>query len=65
MLVVSWSCMSKTMTGLVYKSTFCIIILISGNSAKVIGFGHLGDGNLHLNISTPQYDDAVISFSIP
>lgn len=32
-----------------------------GNSAKVIGYGHLGDGNLHLNISTPQYDDAVFA----
>lgn len=35
-------------------------LLSLGNSAKVIGYGHLGDGNLHLNISTPQYDDAVI-----
>ncbi|XP_022985346.1 D-2-hydroxyglutarate dehydrogenase, mitochondrial [Cucurbita maxima] len=32
-----------------------------GNSAIVIGYGHLGDGNLHLNISTPQYDDAVLA----
>ncbi|KAK4585190.1 hypothetical protein RGQ29_022736 [Quercus rubra] len=32
-----------------------------GNSAKVIGYGHLGDGNLHLNISTPQYDDAILA----
>ncbi|KAB1201930.1 D-2-hydroxyglutarate dehydrogenase, mitochondrial [Morella rubra] len=29
------------------------------NSAKVNGYGHLGDGNLHLNISTPQYDAMV------
>lgn len=35
-------------------------LLSLGNSAIVIGYGHLGDGNLHLNISTPQYDDAVI-----
>lgn len=34
---------------------------ILGNSAKVIGYGHLGDGNLHLNISTPQYDDAILA----
>jgi D-2-hydroxyglutarate dehydrogenase len=38
--------------------------LLLGSSAKVIGYGHLGDGNLHLNVSTPQYDDMVISFSI-
>ncbi|CAJ1930312.1 unnamed protein product [Sphenostylis stenocarpa] len=28
-----------------------------GNTANVIGYGHLGDGNLHLNVSTPHYDD--------
>ncbi|KAK9113051.1 hypothetical protein Scep_020570 [Stephania cephalantha] len=31
-----------------------------GQSAKVVGYGHLGDGNLHLNISTPEYDDSVL-----
>lgn len=28
--------------------------------AKVVGYGHLGDGNLHLNISVPQYDDNLL-----
>ncbi|XP_062145163.1 D-2-hydroxyglutarate dehydrogenase, mitochondrial [Alnus glutinosa] len=32
-----------------------------GSSAKVIGYGHLGDGNLHLNVSTPQYDDMILA----
>ncbi|KAK7307505.1 hypothetical protein VNO77_40633 [Canavalia gladiata] len=32
-----------------------------GNTANVIGYGHLGDGNLHLNISTPRYDDKILS----
>ncbi|XP_058086759.1 D-2-hydroxyglutarate dehydrogenase, mitochondrial isoform X2 [Magnolia sinica] len=32
-----------------------------GQSAKVLGYGHLGDGNLHLNISTPEYNDAVLA----
>jgi len=32
---------------------------IVGNRANVIGYGHLGDGNLHLNVSTPHYDDKV------
>ncbi|XP_020216412.1 D-2-hydroxyglutarate dehydrogenase, mitochondrial [Cajanus cajan] len=32
-----------------------------GNTANVIGYGHLGDSNLHLNISTPQYDDKILS----
>lgn len=32
-----------------------------GASANVMGYGHLGDGNLHLNISTPQYDDNILA----
>ncbi|KAM7516188.1 hypothetical protein LguiA_005771 [Lonicera macranthoides] len=32
-----------------------------GSVADVVGFGHLGDGNLHLNISAPQYDDAILA----
>ncbi|XP_078429790.1 FAD-linked oxidases family protein isoform X2 [Wolffia australiana] len=32
-----------------------------GHSAKVLGYGHLGDSNLHLNISTAAYDDEVLS----
>lgn len=39
------------------------ILFFPGQSAKVLGYGHLGDGNLHLNISTPEYDDTVISSS--
>jgi D-2-hydroxyglutarate dehydrogenase len=37
--------------------TFCLII--AGDAANVIGYGHLGDGNLHLNVSVPQYDEKV------
>jgi hypothetical protein len=32
---------------------------IVGDAANVIGYGHLGDSNLHLNVSVPQYDDKV------
>ncbi|CAL0331893.1 unnamed protein product [Lupinus luteus] len=32
-----------------------------GNEANVVGYGHLGDGNLHLNISTSKYDDKILS----
>ncbi|WOK99398.1 putative D-2-hydroxyglutarate dehydrogenase, mitochondrial [Canna indica] len=32
-----------------------------GEAAKVIGYGHLGDGNLHLNIMTSRYDDDVLA----
>ncbi|GMP27316.1 hypothetical protein CsSME_00003359 [Camellia sinensis var. sinensis] len=32
-----------------------------GPAVKVVGYGHLGDGNLHLNISLPEYDDTVLA----
>lgn len=32
-----------------------------GDSAKVLGYGHMGDGNLHLNISASHYDDAILA----
>lgn len=32
-----------------------------GQSANVVGYGHLGDGNLHLNISAPRYDDTILA----
>ncbi|KAF7120486.1 hypothetical protein RHSIM_Rhsim13G0235800 [Rhododendron simsii] len=34
--------------------------MILGPAAKVVGYGHLGDGNLHFNISLPEYDDTVL-----
>ncbi|KAG2445426.1 hypothetical protein HXX76_000047 [Chlamydomonas incerta] len=27
---------------------------------QVVGYGHIGDGNLHLNISAPRYDDDLL-----
>ncbi|KAL6988830.1 D-2-hydroxyglutarate dehydrogenase, mitochondrial, variant 2 [Sarracenia purpurea var. burkii] len=32
-----------------------------GPTAKVVGYGHLGDGNLHLNISLPEYNESVLA----
>lgn len=32
-----------------------------GPAVNVLGYGHLGDGNLHLNVSLPAYDDAVFA----
>ncbi|KAK8918747.1 hypothetical protein KSP39_PZI021902 [Platanthera zijinensis] len=32
-----------------------------GNAAKVLGFGHLGDGNLHLNILSANYDSKILA----
>lgn len=36
----------------------------SGDLGNVMGYGHLGDGNLHLNISTADYNDKVLQISI-
>ncbi|CAI5489134.1 unnamed protein product [Closterium sp. Naga37s-1] len=33
---------------------------LEGSAAQVVGYGHLGDGNLHLNISAPSYDDKLL-----
>lgn len=32
----------------------------AGDAAVVVGYGHLGDGNVHLNVSAPKYDDQVL-----
>ncbi|KAL6880677.1 hypothetical protein ACP4OV_012242 [Aristida adscensionis] len=32
-----------------------------GNNAEVLGYGHLGDGNLHLNILSRKYDDNILA----
>mmetsp|Transcript_16768 Transcript_16768/g.48601 ORF Transcript_16768/g.48601 Transcript_16768/m.48601 type:complete len:502 (+) Transcript_16768:20-1525(+) len=34
---------------------------LDGEEATVVGYGHIGDGNLHLNISTPKASDAVFN----
>jgi D-2-hydroxyglutarate dehydrogenase len=31
-----------------------------GNAAVVVAYGHLGDGNVHLNVSAPKYDEQVL-----
>jgi len=36
-----------------------------GSKGKVVGYGHIGDGNLHLNVATPVYDDTVMSLLEP
>ena len=31
----------------------------------VVGYGHIGDGNLHLNISTPKFDPNLLQLIEP
>ena len=35
--------------------------LSSHKEATVVAYGHLGDGNLHLNVSVPAYSDEVLA----
>ncbi|CAM6041201.1 unnamed protein product [Sphagnum compactum] len=32
-----------------------------GNAAVVVAYGHLGDGNVHLNVSAPKYDEQLLA----
>jgi FAD/FMN-containing dehydrogenase len=36
-----------------------------GNTGTVVGYGHIGDGNLHLNISTPIFDSKILNIIEP
>ncbi|XP_052626918.1 D-2-hydroxyglutarate dehydrogenase, mitochondrial-like [Lactuca sativa] len=46
----------------VYKYDLSILVkkIKTGGKANVVGYGHLGDGNLHLNVSGSQYDDVIL-----
>lgn len=46
----------EKMYALVEEMRVCL-----GSAANVVAYGHLGDGNLHLNISTEQYSDSILS----
>lgn len=37
----------------------------SSDSPLVVGYGHLGDSNLHLNVSVPQYNPQIKSLVEP
>ncbi|CAH1419600.1 unnamed protein product [Lactuca virosa] len=53
--------------GVVYKYDLSIPVkkIKTGGKANVVGYGHLGDGNLHLNVSAPQYDDVILAETKP
>ena len=34
--------------------------LSSHREATVVAYGHLGDGNLHLNVSVPEYNKEIL-----
>ena len=38
---------------------------LSQTDAEVVAYGHMGDGNLHLNISVPSYDEKILGLTEP
>ena len=38
---------------------------LAGTGATVVAYGHVGDGNLHLNVSTPAFDERVYKLIEP
>lgn len=34
---------------------------LTGLPVEVVGYGHIGDGNLHLNVSAKEYDEATLN----
>lgn len=60
LVVCPFQCCWSTLNLIIYM-WLCITACDSGNSAAtVVAYGHLGDGNVHLNVSAPKYDDEVL-----
>ncbi|KAL4221844.1 D-2-hydroxyglutarate dehydrogenase [Mactra antiquata] len=38
---------------------------VGDKATRVVGYGHVGDGNLHLNVTSPQYDTDVMNLIEP
>ncbi|ESO91314.1 hypothetical protein LOTGIDRAFT_182587 [Lottia gigantea] len=38
---------------------------VDGSATRVVGYGHVGDGNLHLNVTSPEYDDKLMKLIEP
>ena len=38
---------------------------MAGLPVEVVGYGHLGDGNLHLNVSCQKYDEEILKYIEP
>ena len=43
-----------------FRKAAYIFSWFPGSAAVVISYGHLGDGNVHLNVSAPEYDNEVL-----
>jgi len=34
--------------------------VLKNDATTVVGYGHMGDGNLHLNVTSPKYNEAIL-----
>lgn len=45
----------------IYQLVEDMRLRLAGRAQSVVGYGHLGDGNLHLNITSPSRDPALLA----
>uniref|UniRef100_A0A1I8C0X6 D-2-hydroxyglutarate dehydrogenase, mitochondrial n=1 Tax=Meloidogyne hapla TaxID=6305 RepID=A0A1I8C0X6_MELHA len=38
---------------------------LNGKAKRIISFGHIGDGNVHINVSIPEYDQQIYDLLYP
>jgi len=48
-----------------YESKIALEKRLKGKVTRVVGYGHIGDGNMHLNVTTPQYSQEVMDLIEP
>lgn len=48
-----------------YEAVEAVRRRLRGTGAVTVGYGHVGDGNLHLNVSTPAPDERVLGARAP
>jgi len=48
-----------------YDSVTVMRERLGGAATRVVGYGHIGDGNMHLNITGPQYNQEVMDLIEP
>lgn len=56
------------MFSLIFIDDFSVIAMkerLGSRVIRCIGYGHVGDGNMHLNITTKEYDDEVMKLIEP
>jgi len=48
-----------------YESKLALEKRLGNKVTRVVGYGHIGDGNMHLNVTTPEYNQEVMDLIEP